>query len=555
MKKQYLLQNAIKQSLKSVVVASLSATFFMGLPVQADEIQQAGDGQCMVYAVHDRGLSDSQMIFFDPANALEMGGMGVEYPNYDLEAMDIDYTAPNGAGKLYVASGDDSVLPGHIFLVNKNSGALKDFGSTGYAEVDGISFNPVTNELWGWAQDDGLFKIPRIANNSTYPLNMGGIEMVFPTKGEFEDITWNEDGTKLYAVHNQKAGDPDANSDSDAKQTLIGYDISTGNVSEVCSDTIGKLVTESCSEIEAIDMAPNDSLIIGYHGCETLPVFAKLDPATCELTATAELKIPYDGILGGIPDIEGIAWPCPICPTGWKYAADSATDSTQIENPDDRSNVTVGGTDFEIYGMAIKDDGQSITVAFSANLPIGGIDASVPDEENGGMKDINMNWGDLMLDFGDNLLYGVHFTSNDSGVTELGVYEDITTKDVAADNDGWETLSQYSEKVSPNFEPLSFGDIEVDVFSPNPETLYFNPYESYNQPVVIASGKKVGDVEILDDSALADMGLDFAENIPSTGTQTFGFKFDKTVDMTNNFTAYIFEECVNDGVAIIAQCE
>jgi hypothetical protein len=551
MKTQYLLQNAIRQSLKGVAMAGLSATFFLGLPVQAqDKIMQAGDQQCMVYAVHDRALSDSQMIFFDPANNFEMGALGGEYLNHDLEAMDIDYIPPDGEGALYVASGDNSVLPGHIFLVNKTSGALKDLGPTGYAEVDAISFHPITNELWAWAQDEGLFKIPRIANNPKYPLNMAGISMVYKAKGEFEDLTWNEDGTNLYAVYNQKTGDPDATRDSGIKQTLIGYDVNTGSVSEVCSETIGKLVAESCSEIEAIDMAPRDNLIIGYHGCETLPVFAKLNPATCEITTTKELKIPYDGILGGIPDIEGIAWPCPICSPEWKYAADSATDSTQIKDPNDRSNVTVGGTDFEIYGMAVKDDGQSITVAFSANLPIDGINASVPNED-GDLEEINMNWGDLMLDFGDNL-FGVHFTSNDAGVTELGVYENISTKDVAEDNDGWETLRQYGEKVSPNFEPLSFGDIEVDVYSNPP--WYFNPTDSYNQPVVIASGDKVGDVEILDASALAGMGLDFAANLDNTG-KTFGFKFDKTADMTNDFTAYIFEECVNDGVAIIAQCE
>ena len=66
---------------------------------------------------------------------------------------------------------------------------------------------------------------------------------------------------------------------------------------------------------------------------------------------------------------------------------------------------------------------------------------------------------------------------------------------------------------------------------------------------VIDEGNRIGDVDIVDAGFLAAAGLDFS-HIEATGSETFGFRFDKDLLPDASFIASVFLECANDGVAI-----
>ena len=69
---------------------------------------------------------------------------------------------------------------------------------------------------------------------------------------------------------------------------------------------------------------------------------------------------------------------------------------------------------------------------------------------------------------------------------------------------------------------------------------------------VIASGNRVGDIELLDDAALTASGLDFG-SFDAAGPETFGFKFDRDLLPDASFIASVFLECANDGIALMGE--
>jgi|GEM_PF-4080339 len=79
----------------------------------------------------------------------------------------------------------------------------------------------------------------------------------------------------------------------------------------------------------------------------------------------------------------------------WNYAIDSSTDSTDRI---DANNTKVGGTVFEIFGMAIKQDADNIYVALNANLPIEGV-TGARSEGASKADDNHIGWGDLFFNF------------------------------------------------------------------------------------------------------------------------------------------------------------
>ncbi len=230
----------------------------------------------------------------------------------------------------------------------------------------------------------------------------------------------------------------------------------------------------------------------------------------------------------------------------WNYVIDSPSDGTERTgfgfNP---TPYRVGGSDnpFEMYGMSLLDLGDRVTVAITGNMPLGGV-----DDPWGYVNDGNTAWGDLFFNFtGEDIptantrenLFAVRFAANnEAGVSELGVYKDITLKNVASINDGWPTVDRYINAVEAKGSDPSMGDIDI-------RSGYFGE-ESYN---VIDSGTKVGDVELLDLPALTALGLDF-ENFDAAGSETFGFSFAKPEGFIGSFISHIVTECFNDGVAL-----
>ncbi len=230
---------------------------------------------CQLYGVHDQGLNNTQFFTVSP-ETFEVKALGEMKKAHDIEALDIH---PQTA-ELFAASGKDTQKPGYLYRVDKNTGQLIDIGSTGFKEIDGLSFHP-DGTLWGWASGDGLVTI-----DST----TGKTRLVATHSGEVEDLTWNTAGTMLFGVENLR-------NNPDAGVKLLAYDGNT--VTTVCEE-----LTQSL-EIEALDTLPDDTLIFGLHGKNGLPL-GVIDVDTCQMTAETEIATDYD-------DVEGIAWPTKAC--------------------------------------------------------------------------------------------------------------------------------------------------------------------------------------------------------------------------------------------------
>jgi len=220
---------------------------------------------CQVYGVNDKGLNNSQFISINP-KTLEIKALGEMHKGQDIEALDI-----NNTGVLYAASGDDSDNPGNLYIVNTQIGTLTSLGYTGFDEIEGLSFKG--DILWAWAKSDGLVSI-NLQNGATGTL-------VISSNIQIEDLTWNNDGTLLYGTQNNN---------------LWVYD---GN-------TVEKACYNFPREVEAIEMLPDGSLLLGIHGNNNILQFQALNLETCEIVFGADIPTDYD-------DIEGIAYSAKAC--------------------------------------------------------------------------------------------------------------------------------------------------------------------------------------------------------------------------------------------------
>ncbi|MCP2732186.1 XDD3 family exosortase-dependent surface protein [Limnofasciculus baicalensis] len=225
----------------------------------------------------------------------------------------------------------------------------------------------------------------------------------------------------------------------------------------------------------------------------------------------------------------------------WNYAIDSLTDG-----------VTGGviGTNgaFEFYGLAMHENNERIFIAINANLPLTGYEDI--DSTNGSIA-----YGDLFFNFSNqdfntasqnSDLFAIRFAQvNDSGVKELGVYSNVTAKNVTQTNSGFSNLQQYSNYVRANGGIPSMADLAID----NP---YFEQTGAWTILNDIASGHKVGDIVFLNNTELSLLGLDFSY-FNATGSQSIGFSFNRSLLPSGYFIAHFLAECANDGIALTGQ--
>jgi hypothetical protein len=256
---------------------------------------------CQFYAVHDEGLNDSQFLGIS-SETLKPEPLGQLKINHDIEALALHPQT----WELYAASGKNTKKPGYLYKVNKITGELIEIGPTGFAEIDGLAFQPINpvdsadeffasignfpaqpqdSTLWGWAQDVGLVTIDTTTGKAT---------LVKEYAGEIEDLTWHSSGTKLYGVEN-------LHRQEDGSVLLWAYDINNNTLSTLCNELTSTL--ESVA-IEALETLPNkslrdDALIFGIHGQNTMPV-GVLDTENCKIVMVNEIGTDYN-------DIEGIA--------------------------------------------------------------------------------------------------------------------------------------------------------------------------------------------------------------------------------------------------------
>jgi len=233
------------------------------------DIVSDGLTQCQLYAVHDEGRKNTQFITID-AN-FDINRLGSLYEGYDIEAMD----AHPKTAQIIVAAGDDSITPGHLYILNAQTGGLTLIGNTGFNEINGLSFKP-DGTLWGAAEKEGLIEINSITGVGT---------LIIPYKGLVEDMTWDNEGRILYVIQNQEL----TAYDSQANYKMLPFD---------CQMPQG--------EIEALEMLPDNRLLLGLHNNKTFSIHALNMIDSCEiesikLNPSVDIRQPID--------IEGIAWP------------------------------------------------------------------------------------------------------------------------------------------------------------------------------------------------------------------------------------------------------
>lgn len=221
---------------------------------------------------------------------------------------------------------------------------------------------------------------------------------------------------------------------------------------------------------------------------------------------------------------------------GWNYSMDAINDSSPFKSD--------GTGLFEIYGTAYKVDNGVVTFAINSNVDLA---TGVNDSRASGGK---IHYGDLLLNFtgksleaANNELFGIRFdANNESGVSALGVgvYSNVTAKQVATANASWGSLGQYNQYILGKGVKPTIGDLVYD------DTYFDQNKEVLN---VIESGTKVGNINFISD--LSTIGLDFAHfNSGKTGSKTFAFSFDAAFLPTDSTGIYHFGfECNNDLVA------
>ncbi len=95
-----------------------------------------------------------------------------------------------------------------------------------------------------------------------------------------EGLTWNNDGTLLYAAQDTNLWKSDG-------QTI-------------------ERVCDLSGHTEALEMLPNNLLLIGVHGEKNIFDLKIIDLGTCDLVQGVGIPTKYN-------DIEGIAWPEKAC--------------------------------------------------------------------------------------------------------------------------------------------------------------------------------------------------------------------------------------------------
>lgn len=201
---------------------------------------------------------------------------------------------------------------------------------------------------------------------------------------------------------------------------------------------------------------------------------------------------------------------------GWQYTSDARADNTD-------------GYFYDIAGIAVKQVGEEVVVALSGNTPLTGTGFDRQGSQ--------VVWGDLFFTDGSQSftqamntgnLFGVRFAAdNESGASQLGVYNNVVGKSVGVNNFGHRTYDNYAAVAGEEAAAQSnfLGDMEASDLSG--EDTYFDGDDTgYN---VIGQGTKVRNDGFsllpLDDLLLADFDL---SNFAAAGDETIAFKFNQS---------------------------
>jgi hypothetical protein len=241
----------------------------------------------------------------------------------------------------------------------------------------------------------------------------------------------------------------------------------------------------------------------------------------------------------------------PAYANDWDYAIDSFKDGHH------GSRGVVGeGSAYEFYGMALKSTADRVFVAINSNLdPVNG------QYSSGATGDQRIDYGDLFLNFSgksfadaeaDGDLFGVRFAGGNDSQVQTGVYRNVTSEDLTASNSGFWDIDSHRYYVEGKGGSADFADLDWTGSGGGQSQYFGSVYEDHNFATSIASGERVGDVELLNAAQL--VGLDFGQ-YGAVGDYTFGFSFDRSLlpEDGGDFIAHLVAECINDGMALLGQ--
>lgn len=216
--------------------------------------------------------------------------------------------------------------------------------------------------------------------------------------------------------------------------------------------------------------------------------------------------------------------------SSWNYQYDAKGDGS-------------GGTAYDIRAMAMTIRDNQLFVAINGGASLAGV------KENGAANG-TVSWGDLFFNFsGKNFneavaageMFAVRFAASNDSPVALGLYSGVQTQSVTMQNLGYSSLQAYYK--------AGFNKDQTQGSALATKEAAFNYYGTGSIQTSIASGTKIGDVNLLTADALRAMGLNFGANM---GSQTFGFSIDKSLLPSSSFLANIYMECGNDGIAYSA---
>lgn len=214
----------------------------------------------------------------------------------------------------------------------------------------------------------------------------------------------------------------------------------------------------------------------------------------------------------------------------WSYAIDSFDDSIDVG--------VVGGTQYEIFGTAFQQTDEKVTFAINSNFGLAGANSIYAD-------DGHIGWGDLLFKVG-NETFGLNFVNNNnSGAPTIGLYGNVTTKELAQENSISHTnFGAYNNYVASQGNTPSLGGLPLN-------TPFFDPNQHVHS--LIASGQYLGGVDIITD--VSDLGLDFG-HFGAIGSQTIALSVDRDLlAEEGDFTFWLSPECNNDLIAQTGKLE
>ena len=129
---------------------------------------------------------------------------------------------------------------------------------------------------------------------------------------------------------------------------------------------------------------------------------------------------------------------------------------SQWQYVDDTVGDGLGGLRYELYGMGFMEDANHVYFAINTHdMPLNAGRDNF--NRNGTVSSYNIGWTDLLINTtGRNLadaqgnLFGIHFGANSAGVSQVGLYGNVTATSVAGVHTGG--VHEYLTGVVRNFE-------------------------------------------------------------------------------------------------------